>query len=185
MKKVKLAFYKPSKDFRGIDDIFIDWWTKSDITHTEIFTHQLEDGRYVSWTASGKAGGVVKRIRRLNPEKWMYKDVELKEEDINKIVGFFLSIENSKYDWLGLFGFVFPIRDREDRWFCSETTANSMKIVGDKRMWKLDPSVISPGKLAELYGVEKRRNENRFITFFTRLIPDLTKWLYKAIRRYF
>lgn len=136
----KVAFYKGlSAPNRNWTDWLICKWTRGKYSHVEII---VDDYMYSS---SPREKGVRRKKHTFDNNSWDYIDIEyLNESDILK---FFLMTENSKYDWLGILGFILPFKDRTNKWFCSEWVSNAMKISGCESIWKLEPSKISPNKL--------------------------------------
>ena len=136
----KVAFYKglsaPGRDWT---DWLICKWTHGPYSHVEL----VIDGD--GYSSSPEDGKVRKTKHTIDEETWDYIDIEyLNESDILK---FFMMTKGSKYDWLGILGFIIPFKDRTNKWFCSEWVSNAMKISGCVRLWKLEPSKISPNKL--------------------------------------
>jgi len=192
--------------YADITDKLIKWWTKGPYSHVEIILpsdlsfelrpklkqliHEtIEDyvkkgliskhwviQRHISLSALGTFGAVRGKYHHINYTIWDYVDMEITEEQLKTILDFYMEIYGEKYDWFGILGFILPIQDRSDRWFCSETVANALKIIGDKRLWRLDPSNISPNKLAILLGkLDHLDKKSRFITFFTYLLRNIVK----------
>jgi len=174
--KIKLAFYKENK---SIVDKGIAWWTNGPYSHVELLIDkrtafgtddELErivndtiseyrqrglskkmchfKDKYVQFSSLINYGGVRIKTCNLNNDVCDYLNIEV--DDIKIIIDFYKLILNQKYDLLGILGFIIPIQDRTNRWFCSETTTNALKICGLKELWLLEPSTISPNKLYNL-----------------------------------
>jgi hypothetical protein len=136
---IKLAFYKAHQG--GLDDKLISWWTKGKFSHTEIVSNGY------MYSSSGMDGGVRKKPHKYDTKKWEYVDIELDLGILNEI---FEKTENQKYDFKGILGFIIPLQDRSNKWFCSEWCSNVIKCNGDKRFYTLEPSRISPNKLYKI-----------------------------------
>ena len=138
----KVAFYKglsaPHRDF-------FDWvickWTRGKYSHVEL----IIDG--FMYSSSPRDGRVRKTQHTTDNKSWDYVEVEIKEANV---IDFFNMTQGNKYDWLGILGFIIPIKDRTNEWFCSEWVSNALKISGCKKLWKLEPSKISPNRLYKI-----------------------------------
>ena len=140
---VKIAFYKglsaPGRDWT---DWLICRWTRGKYSHVELI---IEGYMYSTSPRDGK----VRRKKHIEDnETWDY--IEVKDIEVKHIIKFYNMTADEKYDWLGILGFVIPLKDRTNKWFCSEWVSNSLKIAGYEKLWKLEPSKISPNKLYKL-----------------------------------
>ena len=163
-KRVQLAFAKADREGAGFNAKLIAWWTNGPYSHVELLIHDYNDITYM-WTASSTENKVRKKIHKHNPGRYDYIDLEMSEEDIDKIERFFKMIEGQEYDWLGIMGFVMPaLRDRTTKWFCSECVSNAIKITGDERFWLLSPSEISPNDLAVIVGLLEDYQKRSILT---------------------
>jgi hypothetical protein len=137
---VKVAFYKAFKNPNShFDDKLIAWWTKWEYSHTEL----IVDGYMYSTSPRDK--GVRVKKHKFDKNVWDY--VEINNIETSKIIEFFKMTEGQPYDWFGIFGFIIPIKDITNQWFCSEWVSNALKIAGCRKLWKQEPSKISPNKL--------------------------------------
>lgn len=131
---MKLAFYKgPHAGFAGLFDRAVRWWTRGPYSHVELV---LSDG--VCWSSSARDGGVRSKVIDLDPAKW-----DLVEVDGNELAArwWFEIHRGKKYDYLGLFGFVWrTVRSPNSRWFCSEAVAASL---GFTQSWRFDPNTLA------------------------------------------
>jgi hypothetical protein len=136
--KVEVLFYKADKG--AWDDKLIACWTRGKYSHTEL---KIGNICYTSYPNKG----VVRR--NLNVTERLYEIIELEiaENDINKIIDFYNQTQGNKYDWFGILGFIFPLQDRSDRWFCSEWVTKALQLAGVEKLWLLEPSKTSPNKL--------------------------------------
>jgi hypothetical protein len=99
------------------------------------------------YSASGIDGGVRKKLHKYNPNKWEYIDIDLNLNILNEIYN---KTKDCKYDYKGILGFILPLQDRENKWFCSEWVSNVLKCSGDKRLYLKEPSKLSPNKLYKI-----------------------------------
>jgi len=134
-----LAFYKAKGNFI---DRLIRFWTIGPYSHVEIID---EDG--YMYSSSPRDKGVRKKAHEFNPDKWDYVEVEINPKILEE---FYEETKGESYDLIGILGFVIPVKDRTNRWFCSEWCSNVLKISGHKAMWKQEPSKISPNRLYKL-----------------------------------
>ena len=140
---VKLAFYKGlSAPNRNWQDKLICLWTKGQYSHVELIVY---DYMYSSSPTSGK---VRKEPHTIDNDVWEY--VSIDNVNTDNILEFFELTKGKKYDWLGILGFIIPLKDRTDKWFCSEWVSNALKISGYKNLWIQEPSKISPNKLYKI-----------------------------------
>ncbi len=137
--KMKLAFYKAKGNWK---DKLIRFWTKGPYSHVEIVS---EDG--YMYSSSPRDNGVRKKKHTYDPKKWDYVEVEINPKILEE---FYEETKGEHYDLAGILGFVIPVKDRTNRWFCSEWCSNVLKISGHKAMWKQEPSKISPNRLYKL-----------------------------------
>lgn len=139
-KEVTLAYYKADSEHAGIIDKLIAFKTNGPYSHVEMVL--TINGTQVSYSADSASNKVRKVNHVTDHEMWDYQTVTV--SDPYRIYNFYESILGYKYDIVGILGFMIPFKDRSDRWFCSETTANALKIDGFKPMWYLEPSSIDP-----------------------------------------
>ena len=136
----KIAFYKglsaPGKDWT---DWLICKWTHGKYSHVELVIDDL------MYSSSPKDGRVRAKKHIVDIRSWDYINIDNIDED--NVIEFFNITKGQKYDWIGILGFVIPIKDRTNEWFCSEWVSNALKISGCKKLWKQEPSKISPNKL--------------------------------------
>lgn len=77
-------------------------------------------------------------------EQWTEISIQLNVYAEGHIRIFCDSMSRKKYDWLGVLGFVMPIKEDRDKWFCSELCTTALQI------WAplgLCPSKTSPNEL--------------------------------------
>jgi len=136
---ISIAFYKANTDYAEIDDKLIAWWTRGDYSHVELVINNN-----VMISSSGRDGGVRIKKHTYNTDQWKYISIDIEPKYIKE---FYEQTKNDKYDFLGILGFIFPIKDRTNKWFCSEWVSNVLKISGCKKLFTLEPSKISPNEL--------------------------------------
>ena len=144
--KIIIAFYKANNPYGKLDDKLIGKWTKGSYSHVEIFAP--ENGK--RYTSSGRAGGVVKRDIRNQLERkevWDFVEIELKNTTIEDLERIYEKTKNDKYDWFAIFGFIIPLRDRTNKWICSEWCANFLKCNKYDKLEIYEPSRLSPNDL--------------------------------------
>ena len=161
-RRVALAFMRydsPDKLFYRLYRTAIAKWTKGPYSHVEL-VYIDEDKRIKEFTADPKEGKVrIKDFEEdLNTYCWDFVVFDITEDEWFKFQQYMEAVIDDKYDWLGIFGFILPIKDRETNWFCSEVNSNFLKILGVKDLWKKEPSRISPNLLKNLALKMKNRN---------------------------
>jgi hypothetical protein len=137
---IKLAFYKAHQG--NLTDKVISWWTNGKYSHVELI---IDDMMY---STSPRDRCVRVKKHKFDKNVWDY--IEINNVDEAKIIEFFEMTKGQRYDWLGILGFVVPLKDRTNDWFCSEWCSNALKIAGCKKLWKQEPSKISPNKLYKI-----------------------------------
>jgi hypothetical protein len=141
---IKLTFYKAYQG--NLTDKIISWWTKGPYSHVEIVVGP-DVNNLAMYSSSGLDGGVRKKPHRYDTNKWEYIDIDL---NLNILLQIYNKTKDCKYDYSGILGFVLPLQDRENKWFCSEWVSNVLKCSGDKRLYLKEPSKISPNKLYKI-----------------------------------
>jgi len=150
---ITIAFFKAFDDNNKEATLLskcIAWYTKGVFSHTAVlFTNDI--GIVEQWEASPSKHKVIVTEHIPDNDKWVYTTIEV--NDLERIKKFLESIKGLKYDFAGILGFLLPTKDRSDSWFCSEVAANCLKIDGNEVFWRIEPSSISPNKLARMLGV--------------------------------
>lgn len=159
MKTIQIGFKNAyNNKHAGFSSRVIAWWTLG------IFSHSYICLNNTIYEADPSKGKVIKR--ELDNESGYEKVyLTITNKQYKLIENFLNSALGNKYDRVGLVGFVLPTSDREDRWFCSELVANCLKIIGYVPLWFLDPSKISPNRLASILYITKQYRLSRIITF--------------------
>jgi hypothetical protein len=139
---IEFAFYKKSAPRANWADEIISWWTNGPYSHVEL----IIDG--VMYSSSPRDGYVRCKPHIYDPLSWDYIDVSVSDRDIDRIKKFFTKTENRKYDWLGILGFIIPVHDSEQKYFCSEWCTKAGIIGGIECLYDKNPSRMSPNRLA-------------------------------------
>jgi len=126
---MRVAFYKGRK---RLFNRLVSWWTLGPYSHVELV---FENGESVS--SSFMDGGVRYKRIQFNSANWDFINIEGKfdEREIRLRVDDFL---DTKYDWLGLIGFVVR-RVQQDRkkMFCSEFV---LTLLNYNDPWRFEPN---------------------------------------------
>jgi hypothetical protein len=136
---MKVAFYKATRPgFQGIFNRLVRWWTNGPYSHCEVVLCGAPNGYSMCASSSFIDGGIrVKKIQ-LNPAKW---DVIEFPANRIKTIDWFAYRDGSKYDALGLFGFIWRRSDGDKkRWHCSESVAEAL---GFNQAWRFDPNTLA------------------------------------------
>jgi hypothetical protein len=153
---VKLAFKKKCD---GIMGRLIKWFTKSNYCHAEILIPG-KDGKFepgVWFSANAKKGVRMKPIiHPLNTTDWDYIDVEVPDENYEKVLKKANELLEYKYATKDLFLVqVFKLDKLESRkrLFCSEAVCEILKAFEEPKITHLNKACVnySPGDLYELY----------------------------------
>lgn len=128
MSQALVLFYKgKSRIFNRL----VSWWTRGKYSHVEI----VIDG--IWYSSSGMDGGVRAKKIDFDSSKW---DIVHVECDHAQVVRWFERNESKKYDYLGLFGFIFRVVEGDkDKYFCSEAVAASLGIIDP---WRYCPNTL-------------------------------------------
>lgn len=131
---MKIAFYKGRhKGLRGWFDAAVRWWTRGPYSHCELV---FSDG--MCWSASVRDGGVRGKVIDLASGNWDVFEVPGNEAEIR---AWCEALEGRKYDYAGLFKFVWrPFYQAGSRFFCSEYCAAGMKF---RDPWRFDPNTLA------------------------------------------
>lgn len=122
---------------------YVDWAVnqfsgRGGYSHVEIV---FSDGLFFS--ASPREG--VVRYKRISPDlrNWDFVDFPVSLEQEHEIRAWCDTQVGKKYDWAGVFGFVWDCRDDPDEWFCSKICGQAPKSVGiwtKVETWRLSPN---------------------------------------------
>lgn len=84
-----------------------------------------------------------------HPDRWVYQEYEVEEEDVEDVMEVYSSMVGWKYDFAGVFGFFipFPLQDPE-KYYCSELCAQIAYLLKLTKWHKR----ISPRRLAKVLG---------------------------------
>ena len=132
---MKIALYKGTRPgWYGLFNRAVRWWIKSPYSHIELV---FSDG--ISGSSSGVDGGVRLKYINYDASRWDFIDVKNGDEVyarkyIEDRIGW-------KYDYIGLFGFLFrPIVGERRKQFCSEIVAGALKY---RETWRFDPADVA------------------------------------------
>jgi hypothetical protein len=131
---MKVALYKGKRGgSAGAFDAAVRWWTRGAYSHVELI---FSDG--MSASASARDGGVRFKDIEYHPDRWDIIEIEADEEYAR---AFFEQRVGLKYDYFGLFGFVWrPGIGKSRRWFCSEAVAAALKF---EEPWRFCPNTLA------------------------------------------
>jgi len=144
MKTIMVAFYKKTAPNADWTDKIIAWWTKGLYSHTELI---IQDEMY---STSPRDKKVRKKKHIHDTKTWDYLSIEVTEEGYKNFLNFYEQTKDLKYDWSGIFGFISPFSDREDKYFCSEWVSKALIIMGVSKLFSIEPSKTSPNRLYRL-----------------------------------
>ena len=100
----------------------IRWRDWSDYSHVDFI---MPDGRLLGALSDGV------KLREVDSDKYLILEVEVTEEQYDKIHLTAIKQLNKSYDFLGVFGFAFNRYWQEtDKWFCFELVAYCFKEAG-------------------------------------------------------
>jgi len=148
---ITLGFFKTfekDNDETTILGKLVGLYTHGPYSHVAIIIEDIKDGllnESTQWEASPTSGYVKKSKHMYDEVKWDYIDINIK--DINNTIEFLNSVLGNKYDYAGILGFILPVQDRSDRWFCSEWVTKALQLAGVEKLWLFEPSKTSPNKL--------------------------------------
>lgn len=134
MSKVYLAMYKAKGNW--VDQV-IRLFTGKPYSHCEIAVEVVEGMPYC-YSSSPRDGGVRRKMMTLPKDKWDL--IPLPRTSGQEIEDFYQKTRGKKYDFLGAIGVVIPIREKPNRWYCSEWCYQA--ITGEHKQ-------LSPNALAE------------------------------------
>lgn len=135
---LQVAFYKGRSHWI---DRLAAWWTRGAYSHCELVAPGAnEDGSRMCVSSSPVDGGVRRKRILLDPRKWELVDLPVSDEAAGEAFQWFAERDGLKYDYLGLFGFVWrPYSGSRRRWFCSEALASAL---GFRDAWRFDPNTL-------------------------------------------
>jgi hypothetical protein len=133
---MQVAFYKAPGH---IADKMIRWWTRGEYSHVEIISGiDTVTGEYLCSSATGRDKGVRTKLMPLPADKWDI--IEVPQWDGYEAYSWFIDHHGKAYDYIGDAGFVAPLKDGKDKWFCSEAVAES---VGLSEPWRITPIMLA------------------------------------------
>jgi hypothetical protein len=152
--KVKLAFYKEKST---LFDRLVMWWTKGPYSHVELVfessTPLWGDQCYTCFSASPNDGGTRWDLITdlYTSDKWDVVNVAYVSESVFRDIVWYINttVNGKKYDWAGIFGFVWKTGQDQSRWFCSEVCLHVLQQMLNV-MRGYEPSQVSPNRLFEI-----------------------------------
>lgn len=124
-----VAFYKDRGHFFNR---MVNWWTGGPYSHVELL---FNDGKSAS--SSNRDRGVRYKYIQYSADRWDFIELDDKFSDADARA-FFDKNSHRKYDYLGLFGFVWRAhKGSKNRLFCSESV---MSALGFKESWRYCPN---------------------------------------------
>lgn len=153
--KIYLALYKGNalSKIERFQDSLIRFFTKGIYSHCEIVVHKQEcweryDYRdvYECYSSSPRDGGVRCKQINIHDDKWDL--VPLHHLTESQILAYFNRTSGAKYDWRGVLGLVLGLRQKKNKFFCSEWCFNL--IFECDEGWRFNPNqlavIIKEGK---------------------------------------
>lgn len=143
-----LALYKgpPKGLWHKIGHYVTAWWTSSQYSHCELTLGPIRaDGFASCVSASWRDGGVRVKDIEVTSGHWDLLDLSVYGYTAtalyDDITHWLIENGGAKYDHLGLFFFVVPLRsEHPTRWFCSEACAAILKL---PTPWKFSPATLA------------------------------------------
>lgn len=136
---MKLAFYKAAAG--GLLDKLIDAFSGRDgYSHVELV---FSNGAFFS--SSSRDGGTRFKFIDPDPASWDFVDLPMDDLDEFRVRCFCTGQLGKRYDWLGVFGFVFPTDPEQGHWFCSEVCLAAIQRAGylcGAKAWKVSPNTL-------------------------------------------
>lgn len=132
------AWYQPNVAAARLGDWLIRTFTRSPYSHCEIALHK-GGGQYACYSASIRDGGVRAKTMPLPADKWDLIPIRDAEAH-DKVWALYQATIGARYDYIGALGVVLPVRQVEQRWFCSEWCARALGLG--------QPEKYSPSRLA-------------------------------------
>ncbi|QIW15866.1 enoyl-CoA hydratase [Pasteurellaceae bacterium RH1A] len=149
MYKVYLALYKgrATNWQERLEDWLIRKLTKGQYSHCElaiykydIRDHYYKEEWYECYSSSPRDGGVrCKNIHVSDLSKWDL--IELPHVTEAQIKAYFEQTKGQKYDWWGVLGIVFGIKQKRTKYFCSEWCFNA--IQNSDEGWRFSPNQLA------------------------------------------
>ncbi|OOF59365.1 enoyl-CoA hydratase [Rodentibacter myodis] len=146
---IYLAIYKgKAKNLvERLQDSIIRFFTKGQYSHCELVVERLEqwgqyDYRpvYDCYSSSPRDGGVrCKQINVADSSKWDLIPIDNLTEA--QIKAYFDRTCGAKYDWWGVLGIVFGIKQKRSKYFCSEWCFNV--IFNSDNGWRFSPNDLA------------------------------------------
>lgn len=146
MTQVYLVLYKGRKRGKSPRELWqrlTDWAVRTatggQYSHCEIAVKHGFAEDYHCYSASLRDGGVRAKTMPLPADKWDLIPIRDAEAH-DKVWALYQATSGARYDYIGALGVVLPVRQVEQRWFCSEWCARALGLG--------QPEKYSPSRLA-------------------------------------
>lgn len=154
MTDVYLALYKGNRKGNSLSSIKAkigDWlirkFTRGIYSHCELavkketnFTDRYDcDTYYECYSSSVRDGGVRCKIIDVTDGKWDL--IKLNNVTEAQIEYYCRITKGKKYDWFGAVGIILGIKERRDKFFCSEWCFNVITLSTDG--WRFSPNDLA------------------------------------------
>jgi hypothetical protein len=135
---IRLAFYKASHG--TFVDKLISFVSRGEYSHVELI---FEDMR--SFSSSPRDDGTRFAVLQYDLGKWDFVDIHVTDQQYTSILNYCKKNAGKKYDWMGVFSFVLPLRQDRKRFYCTEVIVLAFQAAS---LWlNCNPSRISPIQL--------------------------------------
>lgn len=141
MKSIQIAFYIAKHG--TILDKLIAFLSSGKYSHAELV---FPDGDCFSASCRDK-GTRFKKID-FHPDRWDFITINVCNPEFDKLKDFCLKELGKKYDYLGALGIILPLKQSNNKWFCSEIVVSSLQSIN--LFVGLKASSVSPNKLHKI-----------------------------------
>ena len=120
----------------------VRWFTRSPYSHAAV---EIMDGIVIeSWQGRG-----VQQVHLKDRKTIDEYEVEVTDEQLEKILAFLRSKIGKSYDYWGIVGFVIRLPlGTKDRWFCSELVFAAFKFAEINLLLRVEATAVSPALLS-------------------------------------
>ncbi|UWZ92565.1 enoyl-CoA hydratase [[Pasteurella] aerogenes] len=150
MGKIYLALYKGNaKNWRErLEDWLIRKVTRGQYSHCEIVIEKTEftgashydiETSYTAYSSSPRDGGV--RCKQINVNNGNWDLIPLPSVTESQVRSYFERTKGRKYDWCGVLGLVFGLKQNRKKFFCSEWCFNV--IFNSEQGWRFSPNDLA------------------------------------------
>lgn len=150
MATVSLVLYKgnSANRFERWQDNVIRKITRGQYSHCEIVIEKTEftgtghydsETTYTAYSSSPRDGGV--RCKSINIHNGNWDVIPLPNVSESQVRSYFAKTQGKKYDWLGVLGLVFGLKQNRKKFFCSEWCFNA--IFNSEQGWRFSPNQLA------------------------------------------